>query len=145
MLVWQRRHIWSYGPWISQNFSWWFDWRVSTQHQKDILVCLPNGMWHPFMQKRISLITLLPAQLLVVESLHTRHYIHHDIKPGNFMVWTDNLPPTVFLINFGLARQFCNPATYLLLDSSTPRKPEVESDKASGSTGGHIAHSIITG
>ena len=72
-----------------------------------------SQMVHLFMQKRISLITLLTAQLSVIKSLHTWHYIHCDIKPGNFMVWADNLPPTVFLINFSLARQFHNPATYL--------------------------------
>jgi serine/threonine protein kinase len=72
-----------------------------------------SQMVHLFMQKRISLITLLTAQLSVIESLHTRHYIHCDIKPGNFMVRADNLPPTVFLIDFGLVRQFRNPATYL--------------------------------
>ncbi|KAI9456123.1 kinase-like domain-containing protein, partial [Lactarius psammicola] len=40
-------------------------------------------------------------------------YIHCDIKPGNFMVQVDSLHPAVFLINFGLARQFHNPTTYL--------------------------------
>ncbi|KAH9072197.1 kinase-like domain-containing protein, partial [Lactarius deliciosus] len=54
-----------------------------------------------------------PQMLLAVELLHTRHYIHHDIKPGNFMVQADNGHPTVFLIDFGLVRLFCNPATYL--------------------------------
>jgi casein kinase I family protein HRR25 len=53
------------------------------------------------------------AQLSVIESLHARHYIHRDVKPSNFMVRFDNAAPTIFLIDFGLARLFRNPATYL--------------------------------
>lgn len=56
-------------------------------------------------------------QLSAVESLHTRrHYIHRDIKPENFMIRADN---AVFLIDFDLARQFRNPATYLHIPYST--------------------------
>ena len=59
-------------------------------------------------------------QLSVVKSLHNQHYIHCDIKPGNFMIQTDaSGKRTVFLIDFGLAQQFCNPATYLHIPYST--------------------------
>ena len=56
-------------------------------------------------------LTELVPQLLAVKSLHNQHYIHRDIKPSNFMVRTDN--SAVFLIDFGLAQLFRNPATYL--------------------------------
>lgn len=48
-----------------------------------------------------------------MESLHIQHYIHHDIKPRNFMIQANNPSTTVFLIDFGLARLFQNPATCL--------------------------------
>jgi serine/threonine protein kinase len=48
-----------------------------------------------------------------VESLHIRHYIHCDIKPGNFMIQADNPFTIVFLIDFGLAWLFQNPTTCL--------------------------------
>jgi serine/threonine protein kinase len=55
----------------------------------------------------------------VLESLHdTRHYIYRDTKPENFMVKVDNLSPTILLIDFGLATQFRNLATYLYIPYS---------------------------
>lgn len=67
----------------------------------------------------VLLLTCSHAQLVALESLHVRHYIHRDIKPANFMVRTDSLQPTIFLIDFGLAQLFRNPATYLHVPYST--------------------------
>ena len=55
------------------------------------------------------------VQLAAVQLLHDQHYIHCDIKLRNFMICIDGDNPlsTIFLINFGLAQLFCNPATYL--------------------------------
>ena len=69
--------------------------------------------------KRIPLNATSHFQLTTIESLHTRHYIHRDIKPANFMILADSPSPISFLIDFGLAQQFRNPATYL----HTPYSP----------------------
>ncbi|KAI0280156.1 kinase-like domain-containing protein [Russula brevipes] len=56
--------------------------------------------------------------LLAVQSLHDHHYIHCDIKPGNFMVHIDKTS-TLFVIDFGLAQLFHNPATCLHIPFTT--------------------------
>ncbi|KAH8988653.1 putative casein kinase, partial [Lactarius hatsudake] len=62
---------------------------------------------------------LLHVQLSAIMSLHTQHYIHCDIKPKFFMVQADDLHPTVFPIDFGLAQLFCNPTMCLHIPYST--------------------------
>ena len=48
----------------------------------------------------------------MIESLHNQHHIHYDIKPGNFIISVDSPSPVSFLIDFGLAQQYRDPATY---------------------------------
>ena len=64
-------------------------------------------------KKAVLLTALVHVQLSAVESLHARHFIHRDIKPSNFMAQADGVSPTISLIDFGLARLFRNPLTYL--------------------------------
>src|SRR5712675_441034 len=74
-------------------------------------MCIANGMFFISIKRPYS--TLSHAQLSAVTSLHDWHYIHRDIKPSNFTIQVNDDHPTIFLIDFGLAWQFCNPATYL--------------------------------
>ena len=54
---------------------------------------------------------LLLSKVSILESLHDRHYIYLDIKPDNFVLGIGELSNQVFLIGFGLAQLFRNPAT----------------------------------
>lgn len=51
------------------------------------------------------------SKLSILESLHDRHYVHLDVKPDNFVLGIGELSNQVFLIDFGLAQLFRNPAT----------------------------------
>lgn len=61
---------------------------------------------------RITLSFTSHSKLLVLKSLHDHHYIHRDVKPGNFMTGTGDKSSRVFLIDFGLTRHFRNPDTH---------------------------------
>ncbi|KAG1744583.1 CSNK1A1 protein [Suillus paluster] len=45
------------------------------------------------------------------EYIHLHNYVHGDIKPQNVMVGLNDLRHTVFIINFGIAKEYCNTST----------------------------------
>ncbi|KAG0696149.1 casein kinase I isoform delta [Suillus ampliporus] len=50
-------------------------------------------------------------QLSCLEYIHSYNYIHGDIKPQNVLMGLGNLKYTPFIIDFGIAKEYWNPAT----------------------------------
>ena len=83
------------------------------------------------------------------------HFIHQTVEDGSInLIYCSTDDMTADILTKALPRW--KVVTHVLglrlrhasrgvLDSGTPGKPEAESDKASGSVGGRIAHSAITG
>lgn len=57
------------------------------------------------------------------EALHTKGYIHRDIKPHNFVVGLGDKSSTLYMIDFGLAKKYCDGkgSTYKHIPN-TPKK-----------------------
>jgi serine/threonine protein kinase len=65
--------------------------------------------------KKFSLKTTLmiaDQMLCRLEVVHTRCYIHRDIKPDNFLMGRGNRRSMVFTIDFGLAKLYRDPRTH---------------------------------
>ena len=65
--------------------------------------------------RRFSLKTvlMLADQLLCrLEIIHTKCYIHRDIKPDNFLIGRGSRKHMVYVIDFGLAKMYRDPRTH---------------------------------
>lgn len=63
-------------------------------------------------RRRFSLKTvlMLADQLISrLEILHTKNYIHRDIKPDNFLMGRESKTRVVHLIDFGLGKLYRDP------------------------------------
>ena len=52
--------------------------------------------------------TLMLADQMIqrVEFFHTKHFLHRDVKPSNFLIGTQKKEHMLFIIDLGLARKY---------------------------------------
>ena len=60
----------------------------------------------------LKTVLLLADQMLArVEYIHRQQFVHRDIKPDNFLVGQGPFENVIFLIDYGLAKRYVDPAT----------------------------------
>mmetsp|Transcript_91883 Transcript_91883/g.263156 ORF Transcript_91883/g.263156 Transcript_91883/m.263156 type:complete len:312 (+) Transcript_91883:97-1032(+) len=67
-----------------------------------------------FCNRKFSLKTVLmlaDQMLLRVEHMHSKHFVHRDIKPDNFLIGLGKHSHQVYIIDFGLAKKYREPKT----------------------------------
>ena len=52
---------------------------------------------------------LAQEMLLRIQFLHEKHIVHRDIKPDNFVLGINDMANIIYLIDYGLCKQYYNP------------------------------------
>ncbi|KAH9015682.1 CK1/CK1/CK1-D protein kinase [Lactarius hengduanensis] len=61
----------------------------------------------------VQTVLLLADQLIErVKFIHSRNFIHRDLKPSNIVMGMGTQAPVVYLIDFGLSKEYRDPDTY---------------------------------
>jgi casein kinase I homolog HRR25 len=62
---------------------------------------------------------ILTTQISCIEYVHSRHFIHGDIKPSNILMGVGDHDDQVYMIDFGLATRYRDPKTRLPIPCET--------------------------
>jgi serine/threonine protein kinase len=95
---------------------------ISFGHSKDfnILVepLLGKSLYALYLENKKSFtlkdICLIAIQCLDrIEYIHSKGYIHGDIKPENFLIGKDSTAKTIYILDFGLAKRYRDEHTHI--------------------------------